>query len=172
MSQPAQDLDRLAPEDVDPAPPFPYRCKSEYKACWTNREIREGIEQAPVRRVRLALLHAIQTEVLAERVLDFIVDPGLVPEGHRDARHGGLVDLPVVVRWRGVHYIHDGHHRLTACWVLGGHEAQVRLVNFDARAQLRLARQPSMARAMGEEAAPRGSDHDPPDDSASTRPQR
>jgi hypothetical protein len=41
-------------------------------------------------------------------------------------------DPPLIVRWRGVNYLNDGHHRATAAWLRGETRIAVRLLDLDA----------------------------------------
>jgi hypothetical protein len=111
------------------AVPFPYRDKGAYKASHTNKEINAAIKGASVEQVPLAGLHAIQHSVRADQVAWCIRHPRGVRGGARGP-HGGPVDLPIVVEFEGVRYIHDGHHRLVALRLEGVRSARVRLVRL------------------------------------------
>lgn len=111
--------------------PFPYAEREAYKQGLSNRGVREAIESAPITRIPIQNLNAIQRTIRARTVREYIEDPDLVPEGTRHARHKGLVDLPIVVQRGGIRYIHDGHHRLTAAKLRGEDAATVRLVDLD-----------------------------------------
>jgi hypothetical protein len=112
---------------------MPYADKNAYKGKHSNREINGRIDQAPVRRVPLDGLHAIQHSVRPGRVLTFINDPGAVRPGTHDPEHGGIVDHPIVIHQDGVNYLHDGHHRVTAARLLGDKDIEARYVDFDQK---------------------------------------
>jgi len=42
----------------------------------------------------------------------------------------GYTTLPVVVRYKGLNYISDGHHRIVAAKLLGQHSVKVKLVEL------------------------------------------
>lgn len=111
------------------AVPFGFRDLREYKDDATNRDLNRLINApAPIREVKLNELHAIQHSVNADRVKQYILDPAMQPSGARNPRHNGLVDYPIVIEHKGVLYIHDGHHRLTADFLKGHATAMVRYV--------------------------------------------
>lgn len=112
------------------AVPFPYLDRAAYKEHFTNRQINEAIEKAPIKSVPLTGLHAIQHSVKASKVKDYISEPDAVPKGARDPKHKGLVDYPIVIEWDGKRFIHDGHHRLTALKLSGKKAAKMRLVSL------------------------------------------
>lgn len=116
------------------AVPFPYADKTAYKSQHTNREINRAIENAPVERVPLNELHAIQHSVKADRVAQYIAHPDAVPAGTRDPKHGGLIDKPIVVVSGGVLYLHDGHHRATAAKLRGEQTIEARVADLDRKA--------------------------------------
>lgn len=99
--------------------PFPFKDRSPIKERFTNREINDAIERAPIERVPLAGLHAIQRTVLPARVAAYVRDPDAIPPGHSSKVHGGPVDLPIVVRHAGIDHLWDGHHRATASSLTG-----------------------------------------------------
>lgn len=111
--------------------PFPYASRIAYKEDFTNQEINQAIENAPVKLIRIAGLHAIQHSVKDDRVNEYVKHPELVLEGQRHPRHKGLVDLPIVIQYQGMRFIHDGHHRTTAAWALGESKIEARFVNLD-----------------------------------------
>lgn len=111
--------------------PFSFADKSTYKSEFSNKQINKAINApAPIETVKLTELHSIQHSVAPARVKQYIVNPALVPSGARSDKHHGLVDYPIVIEFRGVKYIHDGHHRLTALWLRGKSTAQVRFVKL------------------------------------------
>jgi hypothetical protein len=111
------------------AVPFEFADLQAYKDDASNKDINRLINApAPVREVRLDQLHAIQHSVNANRVKQYILDPAMQPVGARNPKHRGLVDYPIVVEHKGVLYIHDGHHRLTADLLKGRETAMVRYV--------------------------------------------
>lgn len=107
--------------------PFQWAAKESYLAHVSNKTVRKGIETAPIKRVALRELLGIQLTVNPARVKEYLEDPIVAP-GTRHERHGGLVDFPIVVRFGGRSFIHDGHHRLTASHLRGERTARVRLV--------------------------------------------
>ena len=113
------------------AVPWPFLDKAGIKAAASNRRINSLINApAPLRRVRLDELHAIQHSVNADRVKQYILDPAMVPHGARSSRHRGLVDYPIVIRHAGALAIWDGHHRLVADMLRGKETAVVRFVDL------------------------------------------
>lgn len=113
------------------AVPFPYRDRQEYQRGLSNRQINEAIRKAPVERVPLEGLHAIQHSVKAPRVQQYIADPHLMKPGTTNPKSKTPIDVPVVVERDGKRWIHDGHHRLTAEKLRGKTVARVRLVSLD-----------------------------------------
>jgi len=114
------------------AVPFPYLDRSTYKEHFTNRQINQAIEDAPIESVSLDRLHAIQHSVQADKVKRYIADPDSVPKGARDPRHQGPVDVPIVVEYEKKVFIHDGHHRTTAAKLMGKKTVKARFVDLDA----------------------------------------
>jgi hypothetical protein len=112
--------------------PFPYAARAAYKTDFSNQEINQAIEDAPVKLIRIAGLHAIQHSVKVDRVLEYIKHHELLLKGTRSPLHKGLVDLPIVIQYQGIRFIHDGHHRTTAAWALGEDNVEARYVNLDA----------------------------------------
>lgn len=83
--------------------------------------LRHCAERAPVVPVPLAALVATQEAVgLAQlrRMTPLMVRTAAPP--------------PLVVRWRGVLYLNDGHHRATAAWLCGEREIAAHLLDLDA----------------------------------------
>jgi hypothetical protein len=113
------------------AVPFPTTTREAYLGQVRGAGIFKRAEQAPLVRVPLSSLMGIQRSVNVERLAKYVDDPTAVKPGTRGAHHGGLVDVPVVVRKGGKLYIHDGHHRLSAARVRGEKDARVRLVDLD-----------------------------------------
>ncbi len=90
---------------------------------------------APAEVVPLEGLVATQPNVNLRDVAAYLENPNLKEERGYYGKSGALVDLPLVVRWDGTDYIHDGHHRLTAARLSGENEATVRMLDLDARGQ-------------------------------------
>lgn len=88
-------------------------------------------ETAPVEHVPIKDLRAIQRSVNEERVHQYVKDPKTTPTGKRAPGHGGLVDLPLVVRVNGEMCLHDGHHRVTAAKLRGKTHVRARVVDLD-----------------------------------------
>jgi len=88
-------------------------------------------DDAPVEDVPLAHLRAVQRTVGADRLAQHVDYPGLIPKGERGEKHGGPVDLPVVVRTGGMDIIHDGTHRSTAAFLRGQPTVRARVVDLD-----------------------------------------
>jgi hypothetical protein len=114
------------------AVPWPYADRSAYKGKHTNQEINARIKKAPIVRVPLKHLHAIQHSVKPERVDQYLRDPGQKPLGAKHSKAGTPIDHPIVIKEKGRLYIHDGHHRLTADYLQGKRDADARLIDFDA----------------------------------------
>lgn len=102
-----------------------------YARLCPQEQLRRMTRNAPVVWISLGKLTATQPEVGREDVRPHVTNRRLVPVGA--TRGSGLIDLPVVVRYRDVYYIRDGHHRLTAARLRGESRARVRLVDLDAR---------------------------------------
>lgn len=86
-----------------------------------------------VGRIRLDAIRGIQRTVNRERLTQHMKDPALVPKGARAPGHGGLIDLPIIVKKGGTFWLHDGHHRATAAYLRGDKDLRVRLVDLDAQ---------------------------------------
>ena len=112
--------------------PFPVKLREDYLEMIKGKGIFKRAENTPVTKVPLSSLTAIQRNVNMERLAQHLEDPRLVEEGTRAPGHGGLVDHILVVRTGGKNFIHDGHHRLAACFLRGQKEAPARVVNLDA----------------------------------------
>jgi hypothetical protein len=112
--------------------PFPYADKEEYKKDFSNSEINQAIDSAPKRSIPIAGLHAIQHSVKADRVQEYIDHPNIVPEGQRHPVHRGVVDVPIIIQYKGKRYIHDGHHRTTGEMLLGKKDILARFVDLDS----------------------------------------
>lgn len=113
--------------------PFPYADRSGYKndPARSNTEMKELIDNAPVKKVPLEGLHAIQHSVQPRQVLSYVREPDMVPPGARDQFHGGPIDLPIIVHKKGTRYIYDGHHRITAAKLTGRSTVEARYVDLD-----------------------------------------
>jgi hypothetical protein len=125
-------LGKLPPSDNGKGAtvPFPYRDKTNYKSKHPPGAIRDAIRDAPIKRVDLAGLHAIQQSIQTSVVWKYLEDPDAA-SGRVNARTKTPSDLPIVVQQDGVRYIHDGHHRLTAEKLRGATTARVRFIDFD-----------------------------------------
>lgn len=128
----ALSLLRSWPGGPNVATPMRFIDREAYESLMGNRELNALIDAAPTVMVPLANLVAIQHTVNAERVAQYIQNPKLRRRGLRDPVHGGLIDLPIVIRLNGISYIHDGHHRTVASKLLGANYELVRFVDLDA----------------------------------------
>jgi hypothetical protein len=115
------------------AVPFPVADRKKYRAGHDNKTVNAAIAKAPVERVPLAGLHAIQHSVKPERVLQYLEDPHQAALGQKHPRAGTPTDYPIVVQQGGERYVHDGHHRATAQWLLGKRTVEARLVDLDKK---------------------------------------
>lgn len=111
--------------------PFPIVGRETYLSKIKGSGIFKRAEDAPKVRVPLDKLTGIQQTVNTERLSKYVDDPKSVKSGTRAPGHGGLIDLPVVVKKDNKLFIHDGHHRLTAAKLRGEPDARVRFVNLD-----------------------------------------
>lgn len=136
------DVDR-AKEKIDALPPsethkgrrlvpFPFAIVDTVKAKYSNEQINAAIDKAPIKSITLKGLHSFQHSVRPERVAQYIEHPNLIPKGQTHAKHGGIVDAPIVVIVDKQRYVWDGNHRLTADYLEGASTASVRLVDLDA----------------------------------------
>lgn len=114
--------------------PWPYRDRLAYKAHVEQGTIRGLIAKAPVHEISPYFLglHAIQHTVNVGRVVEYALDPQLA-EGRVNEAIGTPSDLPIIVTFKGYHYIHDGHHRLTRA-KLAEEGCFARFVDLDAAA--------------------------------------
>lgn len=129
--QQALALLRSWPGGPNVATPLRFVDRKVYEDRIGNRELNALIDAAPVEQVPVASLVAIQHTINAERVAQYVQKINLRRRGTRDPRHGGLIDLPIVVRIGGTNYLHDGHHRVTADKLLGARLVTVRYVDLD-----------------------------------------
>lgn len=113
------------------AVPLPFADKNEYKKDFSNQEINQAIANAPKRSIPIEGIHAIQHSVKDDRVKEYIDYPHVIPEGQRHPVHRGIVDVPIVIHYKGKKYLHDGHHRTTAEMLLGKKEVLGRWVDLD-----------------------------------------
>ena len=114
--------------------PLPYMDpKQGYLKAFTSKEINEAIEKAPIKKIKIADLHAIQHSVKDHRVEEYLDHPSIIPKGTRSPKHGGLVDYPIVIQYKGIKALHDGHHRTTGEMAMGAKYIDARFVNFDAK---------------------------------------
>lgn len=117
------------------AVPFPYVDKNtQYRAHVPPQVVEHAIANAPIGRVRLDEIHAIQHSVKPQVLTQYIEQPDAIPAG-TTGPHGGPIDLPIVVRWRGRLLLHDGHHRATAAHLRGEKEIAARCVDMDKAAE-------------------------------------
>jgi ParB-like nuclease family protein len=114
--------------------PVPLRFidRAGYQKVIGNREMNARIDAAPIHTVPLDSLVAIQHTVLRKQVEHYIETDGRVRRGTKHSDHGGVVDLPIVVRCGGTSYLFDGHHRVTAHKLLGARLVRCRYVDLDA----------------------------------------
>lgn len=113
------------------AVPWPYVDRNEVKKYFSNRDINKAIIKAPIESIDIRHdpeLFAIQHSVKAPQVAFYLDHPESKPEGHMNDRSKTPDDVPVVIAYDGKRYIWDGHHRLTAEWLRGASDADVRLV--------------------------------------------
>lgn len=112
--------------------PFPFEDGDGYRASIKSfGSIAARTHGAPIALVNLKDLIGIQTSINQQRLVEHIRDPRM-NDDRRAPGHGGMIDRPVVVKWGGKLFIHDGHHRLTAAHLRGLETAKVRLVDLDA----------------------------------------
>jgi hypothetical protein len=88
-------------------------------------------ESADVYEVPCKDLHAVQSGVSAAKVRGLLHHPEVFDRpGH--VNDAGLSDdLPIVVRYGGKLYLHDGHHRVVAQRMMGAEQVRVRVVKID-----------------------------------------
>jgi len=115
--------------------PFPVTDRQAYLDAVRGKGIAALTHKAPVGQVRLDKLNGIQQTVNRERLEQHLNNARMIPDGARGSGHGGLVDLPVIVRLGGQLIIHDGHHRLTAAKLRGDQTARVRYIDLDESGQ-------------------------------------
>ena len=103
--------------------PFPYKDREGYKQGLGDDEVNAAVKKdGKTRTIALAGLHAIQHSVWPKWVR-FYFDEDAAKKEQPD---------PTVVERKGVRYIYDGHHRLTAKKLLGARSAEVNYVDLDA----------------------------------------
>ena len=116
--------------------PLPYKDPKEgYLNDFSSKEINGAIEKAPIKKIKIADLHAIQHSVKDYRVEEYLDHPHVIPKGARSPKHGGLVDYPIVIQHKGIKFLHDGHHRTTGAMAMGEKTIDARFVNFDAKGE-------------------------------------
>lgn len=113
------------------AVPLPRIEHGAYKALIQGAGIPKRVEAAPVVRVPIGELTAIQGSVNAERLQRHLEDPRLIPKGARTPSSGMLKDRPVVVRLGDKSYLHDGHHRVLAAMLRGERDIKARVVDLE-----------------------------------------
>ena len=111
--------------------PFPVTDRQAYLDAVRGKGIAALTHKAPVGTVRLDKLNGIQQTINRERLGQHLANPRLIGDGTRAPGHGGLIDLPVVVRLGGKLIIHDGHHRLSAAQLRGDQTARCRFIDLD-----------------------------------------
>jgi hypothetical protein len=116
--------------------PFPYVSRDSYKRDFTNEQLNSFIASAPKKKVQLSTLHAIQHSVQPERLEEYIDHPGVVPEGAKHPVAQTPIDRPVIIHYKGVNLIHDGHHRSSASLLSGEKSIEVRYVDLDKVARV------------------------------------
>lgn len=112
--------------------PFPSVGRIEYLRAIKGANVPRRAEEAPIERVPLRGIIAIQSVVSAKRLDEHLSNPNVYAPGARTERTGMLVDLPIVVRVGGKLMLHDGHHRATAALLLGEKSLLARVVDLDA----------------------------------------
>lgn len=113
------------------AVPWPFLDRSFIKSKHSNREINAAIRKAPIVKMDLDDLEAIQHSVKAPHVAWYLEHPDAREVGHMNPKSKTPDDYPIVIQQDGKRAIWDGHHRLTALHLLGRNSAEVRFVNFD-----------------------------------------
>jgi hypothetical protein len=124
-----------APHGVQLPPPLVLGTKEAYhRACADAGfpgHLAPEIRGAPVLLVPLQGVRTIQRSVNPDRVAQYLRNPDLMRPGQL-GKHGGLVDLPIVVRAGGVDRIHDGHHRVLSNILRGETSVRARYLDLDA----------------------------------------
>lgn len=136
-SSPGDSASRLRPGDKPGTLRHPFRVidRQEYLGQIRGAGVFRRAETAPVEDVPLAGLHSPQRTVNAQRLDEHLANPGLIPEGTRGAGHGGLTDLPTVVRVGGKMIVHDGNHRASSAFLRGQKSIKARVVDLDEAAR-------------------------------------
>jgi hypothetical protein len=114
--------------------PFPVVDREAYLKAVRGKGIADRVEKAPIKRVPLRSLKAIQKTVNAERLAEHVADPNLIPEDARKHGSGMLTSKPVIVKLAGELHLHDGHHRATAALLRGEDSIKARVVDLDEEA--------------------------------------
>lgn len=124
---------KLRPGDKPGTLRHPFRTidREEYLRQIQGSGVFKRSETAPIEDVKLAGLHSPQRTINAERLSAHLADPALVPSGARGAGHGGIIDLPTVVRLGGRDTLHDGNHRASAAFLRGQKSIKARVVDLD-----------------------------------------
>lgn len=112
--------------------PFKLADRTQYLQQIKGSGVFKRAEDAKIEDVPLSDLWGVQRHVNAERLQSHLESPDLVPAGARGPGHGGLIDIPTVVRIGGKSVIHDGHHRATAAHLRGQPSIRARVVDLDA----------------------------------------
>jgi hypothetical protein len=114
------------------AVPFPHADKEAIKSHFSNEQIAQAIARAPTKRVALKGLRSLQHSVRPERVAEYIAHPDVVDEGARHHEHGGPIDVPIIMQFRGQRFAWDGNHRSVAAYLTGEKTIDARLVDLDS----------------------------------------
>jgi len=109
--------------------PLPFADRKAIKDKHSNKEINKAIAKAPVKKVQIKDLYAIQHSVKPERVREYIRNPETIP-GKRHPEAHTPTDHPVVIRQGGKSYLWDGHHRVTARILRGKTDTNARVVDL------------------------------------------
>lgn len=112
--------------------PFRTVDREAYLSQVRGKGIAARTHKAPAVKVPIAELTGIQRSVNRERIQQHLENPGLIPKGTQGSGHGGLIDLPIVVRKGGVMHVHDGHHRTCVAIARGDDHVTARVIDLDA----------------------------------------
>lgn len=116
------------------AVPMPFVDRSFYQKDFDTRTINHAIEKAPIKKVPIGELSAIQHSVKAPRVLQYLRDPDRTGAqlGDKHPKANTPIDHPVVIKYKGKKLLHDGHHRTTAHALMGDKDIEARVVDLDS----------------------------------------
>jgi hypothetical protein len=115
---------------------IPFRCDPSLKVkiheAISNEDLNRLIDAAPIKVIPLSTIVGVtQHTVNAARVAQHLLDFGLVGKGETHPEHGGIVDVPIVIRFEDQNCCWDGHHRSTAEALLGGRRIKARYIDLD-----------------------------------------